>query len=172
MKKALIAAAVIMSTVNFSAAFADDGKINFVGEITDDACTVTNTVSNPLVVTLGTVSKTAFADNATAAPTKFNIELTDCPASVTSAAVKFDGKAANNDSTALALTDETGVATGVGLQITDAKNVVVPLHTASSAYTLATGTNKLGFVARYLKVGTAVTSGPANSTSNFTIVYN
>lgn len=172
--KVKLTAVAIISAFSLAAisVHADDGKINFIGKITDDACTVTNTVSNPLSVTLGTVSSKAFDGSNTAAPTDFKIELTSCPDSAKTAAVKFDGTAANNDSTALQLTQEDGVATGVGIQVTDAKNKVVPLHAASSSYDLKTGTNSLTFTARYLKVGSAVTSGPANSTTNFTIVYN
>jgi major type 1 subunit fimbrin (pilin) len=172
MQKLAIAAAIITS-VSLSSAFADDGKINFVGSITDDACTVVNGVSNPLTVTLGNVSSTAFTGaGSTAAPTKFSLALTNCPATVTSASVKFDGTADSNVNTILALTQETGVATGVGIQLMDNNNVAVPLFTASSAYPLAAGDNQLDFVARYYATAVSVTAGPANSTSNFTIVYN
>lgn len=174
MKKNLIAAAmVVAASVSAMSVFADDGKINFVGAITDDACTVTNNMANPLTVTLGTVASTAFtAAGSTAAPTKFTIALTNCPATVSSAKVKFDGTADSNVNTILALTQETGVATNVGIQLMDNQNVVVPLYTASSAYPLTSGSNNLDFVARYYATAAAVTAGPANSTSNFTIVYN
>ncbi|MGL5389644.1 MAG: fimbrial protein [Serratia sp. (in: enterobacteria)] len=172
MKKNLIVAALVTGVLSASA-FADDGKINFVGSITDDACTVVNNMSNPLTVTLGTVSSSAFtAAGSTAAPTKFTIALTDCPATMTSAKVKFDGTADTNVNTILKLTQETGVATNVGIQLMDKANVVVPLYTASSAYALTAGANNLDFVARYYATAAAVTAGPANSTSNFTIVYN
>jgi len=172
MKKLAIAAAIVAS-VSLSSAFADDGKINFVGSITDEACTVVNGMSNPLTVTLGNVSSKAFTGaGSTAAPTKFTIALTDCPDTVNSATVKFDGTADSNVNTILALTQETGVATGVGIQLADANNSVIPLYTASAAYPLATGDNNLDFVARYYATAASVTAGPANSTSNFTIVYN
>ena len=86
--------------------------------------------------------------------------------------MKFDGTADSYVNTILALTQETGVATNVGIQLTDNKNIVVPLHTASSAYPLTAGDNNLDFVARYYATAATVTPGPANSTSNFTIVYN
>lgn len=175
MKKSLIVVAMATGVLS-AAAFADDGKINFVGQITDDACTVVNNVANPLTVTLGTVNRSSLDGGAgkTAAPTSFAIKLNNCPASLNghTAQVKFDGVSANGDNTALQLTQETGVATGVGIQISDATNQVVPLFTASSAYNLKTGDNSLNFVARYLAVADTVTTGPANSTSNFTIVYN
>jgi major type 1 subunit fimbrin (pilin) len=86
--------------------------------------------------------------------------------------VKFDGLADSIVNSILALTPDSGVATGVGIQLTDNNNVVVPLYTASSAYTLQSGANNLDFVARYYATEDLVESGSANSTSNFTIVYN
>ncbi|MBF4211801.1 type 1 fimbrial protein, partial [Pseudomonas donghuensis] len=47
----------------------------------------------------------------------------------------------------------------------------IPLHTTSTDYTLAEGSNSLDFVARYVSTGTAVTTGTANGTSQFTINY-
>ncbi|WJV38363.1 fimbrial protein [Raoultella terrigena] len=174
MKNNLIVVALMAaSSLTAMSAFADDGRINFMGAITDNACTVVNNVNNPLTVTMGTVSRTAFAAvGDTAAPTKFTIALTDCPTTVNSASVKFDGTANSNVNSILALTQETGVATNVGIQIADKNNVVVPLYTASSAYPLQTGSNDLDFVARYYATGAGVTAGPANATSNFTIIYN
>lgn len=173
MKKLAISAAIITSVALSSAAFADDGKINFVGKITDEACTVTNNVSNPLTVTLGNVARTAFTGaGSTAAPTKFTIALTNCPDTVSSATVKFDGTSDSTENTILALTQDTGVATGVGIQLADVNNNTLPLYTKSEAYPLVTGDNNLDFVARYYATSATVTSGPANSTSNFTINYN
>ncbi|XXD07997.1 fimbrial protein [Klebsiella sp. R445] len=173
MKKLAISAAIISSLTLSSVAFADDGKINFVGSITDVACTVTNDVSNPLTVTLGNVSRTVFTGaGSTAAPTKFTIALTECPDTVTSATVKFDGVSHAVENTILALNDDPGVATGVGIQLADVNNNTIPLYTASQPYSLGGGSNNLDFMARYYATSDTVTAGPANSTSNFTIVYN
>ncbi|MEX2944473.1 fimbrial protein [Serratia fonticola] len=171
MKKMIIAAMVCGSLS--SAAFADDGKINFIGTITDDACTVVNNTTTPLTVTLGTVSSQAFnGAGSTAGATKFNLALTSCPATVNSASVKFDGTSDSNVNTILALTAGAGVADGVGIQLADANNNVIPLYTASAAYPLQTGANNLEFVARYYATAASVTAGTANATSNFTIIYN
>ena len=154
--------------------FADDGKINFEGEVTDQACTVVNDLANPLKVTLRTVSKASLdgQKGKTAAATAFNIKLDNCPATVNSASVKFDGQSANNDNTALKLTQETDVAKGVGIQLSDHTNAVVPLYTESAAYSLTTGSNSIPFVARYIALQDTVDAGHANSTANFTVVYN
>lgn len=175
MKKNLIAAAVAtVSILSASSAFAADGQVNFTGEIIDAACTVVNSVSNPLEVNLGKVAKTAFTGSgSTAAATKFTLQLKDCPATVNTASVKFDGTSAAGDNSVLALTQESGVATGVGIQLSDASNAVLPLFTASAAYPLSsTQTNDLDFVARYIATAADVTAGPANSVASFTVNYN
>lgn len=170
-KNATIIAAIM--TASLSSAYAADGQINFTGTITDAACTIVNSMSNPLAVNLGTVSSKAFnGAGSTAAPTKFTITLKDCPATVKSAKVKFDGASDTNDTSILKLTQVSGAATGVGIQLSDNTNTVVPLYTESAAYPLTTGDNNLDFVARYKATAQTVTSGPANSTSDFTIVYN
>lgn len=75
----------------------------------------------------------------TSSATKFTLEVTDCPDTVKSATVKFDGAADNGDNNVLQLTQETDVATGVGIQLSDISNNVLPLYTASTAYPLASG---------------------------------
>lgn len=175
MKKNLIAAGIAaVSILSAASAFAADGQVNFKGEIIDSACVVANTPASPLDVTLGQVSKTAFsAAGDTAAATKFTLKLSSCPATVTKASVKFDGTAAGGDNSVLALTKDTGVATGVGIQLMDSSNTVLPLATASASYPLvSTGVNNLDFTARYVSTAATVTAGPANSVANFTVVYN
>lgn len=173
MKKLAISAAIISSLTLSSVAFAEDGTINFVGTITDEACTVVNNVTNPLTVTLGNVARSAFTGKgSTAAPTKFTIALKDCPSSITSATVKFDGESHAQMNTILALTDVTGVAKGVGIQLADVNNNTIDLYTSSQPYLLGEGDYNLDFMARYYATADNVEAGPANSTSSFTIVYN
>ncbi|HBE9078759.1 fimbrial protein [Serratia fonticola] len=174
MKKNLIAVAVLASSAFAVSAFAADGQVNFTGSIIDAACTVTNSVSNPLEVKLGQVSKTAFTQAGdTAAATKFTLKLTNCPTTVSTATIKFDGTSVNGDNSVLALTDVSGVATGVGIQLSDDANTVLPLFTASKAYALSsTADNNLDFVARYIATSDSVTAGPADSMASFTVNYN
>ncbi|HGM6627010.1 TPA: fimbrial protein [Serratia marcescens] len=179
MKKNLLVAGVISAgifSLSANNAMAADGRVNFIGTITDATCTVVNTPANPLTVTLGTVSRTSLdgGSGKTAAPTSFNIALTNCPTSLNghTASVKFDGTSATSDNSVLQLTQDNGVATGVGIQISDYTGNPLPLYTSSAAYKLVTGSNNLNFVARYKSIADSVTSGPANSTSQFTIVYN
>lgn len=174
MKKNLLAVAVLASSVFGISAFAAAGQVNFTGEIIDAGCDVVNTIANPLTVNLGKVAKSEFTSgNTLAAATDFKIKLTNCPVTVGTASIKFDGVALDGDNSVLKLTQDSGVATGVGIQISDTAGVL-PLFQNSAAYTLTSGStmNNLPFVARYKAVSTTVTPGPANATANFSVIYN
>lgn len=166
----LIATTSILTSNNVLAA---DGTIDFTGEIIDNACELA-AGSDALKVNLGKVSKTALPSaNSTAAATKFTIKLINCPATVSTASVKFDAESYSGDDTVIALKQESGVATGVGIQITDDANTVVPLFTASKTYPLKEGVeNNLDFRARYIAKTDSVTAGLANANATFTINYN
>lgn len=174
MKKNIIAAAITaVSIMAASSAFAADGQVNFVGKIIDTGCEVVNTPTTPLIVTLGDVYNTAFVSPGdTAAATGFTLKLKSCPISVTSAKVKFDGAADNGNNRILKLTQDAGVAVGVGIQLSDISNDVLPLYTASAAYPIVAGDNDLNFVARYVATSTPVSTGVANAVATFTIIYN
>lgn len=175
MKKSLAVLTLSTTSVLFSfCTMAADGQVNFIGEIIDQGCKVVNGSSNPLAVTLGKVAKSSFnGKGSTTAATKFALQLTDCPETVKSASVKFDGNPVDGDNTVLALTQVEGAATGVGIQLSDDSNTVLPLFTASKEYVLKSGdTNNLDFIAHYIATANDVTAGPANSTASFTIIYN
>lgn len=174
MKKNIIATLIAASSVfAINNALAADGTIDFTGEITDQACELA-AGSDALKVNLGKVSKTALPSaGSTAAATKFTIKLINCPATVTTASVKFDADSYLGDDTVIKLKEEAGVATGVGIQITDDVNTIVPLFTASKNYPLQQNVeNNLDFRARYIAKSDTVTTGPANGTATFTINYN
>lgn len=176
MKKNIIAAAIVAaSALTMSNAFAAAGTVKFSGEILDAACTV-DTASQDQTVTLGKINKSEFAKagDVTAA-TKFSIVLKDCPATVTSAFVRFDGKPDATDSTLLAVDSSvTGAATGVAINLMSNDKKQLPLHGSNGTnYTLkSSGDNTLDFFAQYKSTAATVTAGPANSVANFSVVYN
>lgn len=169
--KSCLAAAVTLS-VFASSAFAADGVVNFTGNITDTGCVI-DTASKDQTVALGNVAKSAFAAAGDVAAAKsFQIKITSCPAAVTGAVVRFDGNQVVGDNSVLALTEETGVATGVGIQMKDNKNNIIKLYeNSTAAYDLATTGGTLDFTARYIATSASVVAGKANSTTNFTIIY-
>jgi major type 1 subunit fimbrin (pilin) len=175
MKNNLISLAVITTAVFCSAsAMATGGQVNFTGEIIDAGCNIVNTPSSPLNVVMGQVAKSEFTGvGSTAAPTKFTLVLTNCPESVSTAKIKFDGSSVNGDTSLLALTQESGVAQNVAIQLSDDTNTQVPLFTETKAYPLtSTQDNNLEFVARYIATAATVNPGPANSVANFSVIYN
>lgn len=169
MRKMMLGACLLASALGVKAS---DGTIHFTGSITDQTCKV-DTGSLNLPVNLGNVALTALngAKGMSAASTQFSINVSECPETASAANVKFDGTVDANDPGLLALDNESGVASGVGIQIADKNGTAIPLHAASSDYSLIEGTNSLNFVARYVSTGPAVTVGSANGTSEFTIIY-
>ncbi|MCU6161717.1 MULTISPECIES: fimbrial protein [Enterobacter] len=172
--KMIVAALVAASSLSAANAIAGGiGQVNFTGAISDDTCTIVNTVSNPLDVTLGTYSSKEFtAVGDATAKVGFDIALTACPVSVTAASVNFDGTTDATNADLLALTAGTGVATGVGIQMYDEDGAELAIHTASKSYPLVTGDNNLPFYAAYKSTAATVTAGTANSVANFSIIYN
>ncbi|SFN24483.1 major type 1 subunit fimbrin (pilin) [Izhakiella capsodis] len=174
MKKTLLAIALIATSAVSVSVSAADGAVNFTGTITDAACTI-DTASQNQNVLMGNISRTAFSGaGSTAAPKNFTLVLTNCPDTVTGATVRFDGTQVPGDNSILMLTDSgsTTTAQGVGIQISDNQNKVVPLYEDSSVYPLiSTGANKLNFSARYIAVADQVTVGSANAVTQFTVVY-
>ncbi|MBS3045957.1 fimbrial protein [Enterobacter mori] len=174
MKKVLALATLsIACAISTTSVFASDGTVNFTGEIIDSACTIDIGANNTMTVDMGKVAKKAFTGkDSTASATKFVLKMTDCPTTVTSASVKFDGTGYAGDDSVLALTADTGVATGVAVELTDSAQKVLPLFTASTSVTLAEGDNEMPFYARYKQMAADVTPGPANATAQFTVNYN
>lgn len=172
MKKTLIAIALMASSTVVTSAFAADGSVNFTGSITDVACTVDTTTKNQDVF-MGNIARTAFpVAGSLAAAKKFTLVLTNCPASVSGATVRFDGTQVAGDNSILALTTGGDTAQGIGVQISDSTGKVVPLYEDSSVYPLvSSGVNNLEFKARYISLADDVTVGNANAVTQFTIVY-
>lgn len=174
MKKIFCITTLVAASLGLSAgASAADGQVNFEGQLITEACQVVNNMSNPAEVPLGQVAASAFTKKGdTASPQKFILSLKNCPPSVSTAQVSFDGNSVTGDSNSLALTQVASMATGVAVQISDT-SAVLPLRTPSVAYQLTAGVdNNLAFVARYVATADAVTPGPANAVATFGVTYN
>lgn len=173
MNKKLIALALLAGSTFAGVANAADGNINFTGNITSAACTITP-ASEIQAVALGTVSSTGLgAVGDTSAPTKFEVVLTSCPAAANSAVVKFDGRSNADNSSLLAITDGTGAASGVGIGLYEGDgSTQIPVGAESASKTLSTTADTtFTFYAKYMATA-AVTEGSANAVSDFTVIYN
>ncbi|MEH8712120.1 fimbrial protein [Klebsiella quasipneumoniae] len=152
-------------------------QITFNGSITDSSCNVdSNSSGQP--VDLGKWASNYFTGTgAETTKTPFHIKVKDCPASVTTVAVLFDGAREQTDTSLLAINGggAKGVAiklyehdqtTAVSLGKTTAKQTVTP---GSSG---GTGTADLEFYADYVSTAATVTAGKADGTANFNMIYN
>lgn len=174
MNKKIIAAAVLATSAFASLANAADGTINFTGTVLATACTV-SAASATQSVPMGSVSPTAFkAAGDTTLGGPISIVLSSCPAAATKAAIKFDGTANATNSSLLALTSDTGVATGLGIGVYESNGTtLIPVGTSSASKTLSTtASTTFNFISKYVATAATVTNGPANSVSNFTVSYN
>ncbi|WP_392552575.1 fimbrial protein [Orbus wheelerorum] len=163
--------AVFALTLLFaSMANADDGTINFTGEIVAATCTVAGSSGSTVDVQLGKINKSALpAPGATASATMFTIGLSGCDNAITKAQVSFDGASDSTDSSLLAV---TGGASGVGIGIYEADGTTkLPLFTKSRAVTISNGAGAFNFVAKYVATNASIVVGKANSSATFAVAY-
>lgn len=174
-KSVILAMAATGAALMMGNAFAAAGTVNFNGNILDSACDVEVSSQNQVVV-LGDYNKSEFtATGSRTAAAKFDIVLKNCPVTVTSAKVRFDGTPDLTNADLLAIdTSVAGAATGVAINLMTADKADLPLHGSNSySYTLSsTADNTLNFYAQYISTASSVTAGPANSVANFSVVYN
>ncbi|WP_337030037.1 fimbrial protein [Pantoea agglomerans] len=150
------------------------GEVKFSGEITDVSCDV-STASKNQTVDLGKWAKSYFASRTETTETPFTISVKNCPSSVQTVSVLFDGDKDATDNTLLKVTD--GGATGVGIKLYEAdRNTAIAIGSISKAVNVITGNNggsaDLNFFANYKSDGAAISVGQANSVSNFVMIYN
>lgn len=170
--------------VTSQAAFAEDGRITFSGNVTAQTCTINGngSGSKDFTVALPTVSTSLLATvGATAGATPFNISLTACTPTTGTNAVKavhaYFEAGPTIDTTTGNLILATGGASNVEIQLLNAADQsAVKLGQAdasqnSKAVNVSTGgAATLQFYAQYYATG-AATAGAANSSVMYTIAY-
>ena len=149
------------------------GVVHFTGKITDVSCDVT-TDTKSQTVDLGTWAKSYFDAQSETTLTPFNIKVENCPDTVKTVSVLFDGTSDANDATLL---KTTGQAAGVGIKLyEDDRSTAIKLNSVSKAQDIDSvsgkGSKTLNFFADYKATGIPVTTGDANADANFLMVYN
>ncbi|MCU6678491.1 fimbrial protein [Leclercia tamurae] len=180
MKKNILAALIATGTLMAFNASANDGSVNFVGDITDGACTVNvqNSGAKTGNVTLGSVPKSAFTGTGSTAGgnsglAAINVSLTGCPATKASAYVTFDGDYFDGSNDYLQLTSygSTGIAKGVAVKLMDASGNHLKLGQRSEAIPLTSGAANVAFKATYAQVEETVAAGTANAVATLLVTY-
>lgn len=150
------------------------GVINFTGEISEVSCNVSTASSNQSV-DLGKWAKSYFESRTETTETPFTISVKDCPASVSTVSVLFDGDKDSGDPTLLKVAADG--ATGIGIKLYEAdRNTPVTIGSISRPVSVTTATDggyaDLNFFASYKSDGEEIKAGKANAVSNFVMVYN
>lgn len=180
MNKNILAALVATGSLMAFNAVANDGTVNFVGDITDGACTVNVQDSGAKAgnVTLGSVPKSAFTGTGSTAGggsglASISISLSGCPTTKTNAYVTFDGDYSGGSNDYLQLTSygTEGVAKGVAVKLLDASGNHLKLGTKSAAIPLTAGAANVAFKATYAQVESTVAAGTANAVATLLVTY-
>lgn len=176
MKNKILSSLIALSSVvSFQQAFANNGVINFTGELVKSACNTTSSSKN-IAVPLGKWPTSALASSGqTTSPQAFKIDLENCTPG--NYAVRLAGTAVDAGANANLLA-VTGGATNVGIQVTGLNDKIVPINQAlTDGYTFTVGgtgiepqTSTVNLKAFYKATGVA-TEGLANATANFSIEY-
>lgn len=171
--------AVLLAAAATQSAFASDGTINFSGELVDSTCVVTvngQVAPAPAVVTLPKLSaallKTA---KSVAGQTGFNIQLSACTGTTTTAAAFFEAGPGVDPLTSNV--KSTGTAKFVQLQLLDANNGSEikagdfgQVASTSRITKNAAGNTILPYAVQYVSTGVA-TAGTVTGTVTYSINY-
>ncbi|PFH04678.1 type 1 fimbria pilin [Collimonas sp. PA-H2] len=138
------------------------------------SCTV-DTGSQNVVVNFGSISRGSFKGvGSTAGARPFNIKLNCQRGENAQNTILLNMQATADLSKSpgvTQLTQGTGVATGVGIQILDKNSNPVVFGTAATVGLSADIQYVVPFTARYYQTAPNITTGPANGTATFTIEY-
>lgn len=136
------------------------------------------TPTTNILVNMGSSSITGFTGiGSTVAKRRFTLPLTGCPAGM--GAIMFSlhpvsGSVGASTNGVAQLTPGTGVATGIGLQITTPSTGVAvgfDVNVRFDGYTHAAGDYQIPLDAAYYQSRASVSAGTANTMVEFTIVY-
>ena len=155
------------------AALAHDGSITIDGLIEDNSCTVAQE-SVDQSVTLGDIASRQLRQAGDSSlPVAFSIDLQNCGSGTTGVEITFTGDADDANPSLLALTKDSGSASGLGITIKDDRSTPIPLNQASRTYTIdpTQADNRLTFYAQYTATSSEVTAGTANATATFTMTW-
>lgn len=149
------------------------GRVAVFGAVVNGACSVSISNSDKIVL-MGSVRSNQFmgvGSDSQAVP--FSIQLDDCNSNVSeSVGVSFSGIANKEDFQVLAINGGADAAQGIGLALFDADNQLLAVNANPIEYApLSKGINTLKFFAKYRLVEQFVRPGVANSTADFTLVY-
>ena len=168
-----------------AAAHAADGQIEFIGSVTDSACTITTSNANK-TVSLDPVQLSSFGPEvgSVAGEKAFSITLDNCStATLKKASITFDGQQDISDSTLLGLIGDNQVP-GIAIRISDARTgTKIALNEPTADYALRSQSNTFDFKAAYVRTiadtkdsdgkvtQSGIGTGQVHALANFVVSY-
>lgn len=156
-------------------AYAADSTITISGYVRDNGCAIGGESKDFTVDLMENATKQFHAVGAATPPVPFRIVLSPCGSAVTAVKIGFVGIADSINADLLKLDSGTSAAEGMGIQILDAQQAMLPINAASSAIPWTTltpsQTNTLNFYARLMTTKVPVTAGHINATATFTLEF-
>jgi len=174
--KKLSAAVVVMLGLGVSAAQADDGSLNFTGEVSASSCSVaaTSTVVPVAFDSYAASSLNSIAAGGTSAALQkpFSITLSACPEGLSVAKIKLDGKTSGITPTVFV---GNSTARYVGIVISDAatNTVITPKEFGGDQAIVPGATNTLNYLVGLTKTTaeSAAVAGTIDVPVTFTMSY-
>lgn len=166
---------MVLLGLGVSTAQADDGVLNFTGSVSSGACGIDATSKSLSVTydaipvaTLNTIP--AAGQSVPALQKAFSIKLVNCPESVSSASVNFDGAVSSYDDTIFV----GGTVSYGGAIIQDAQtNEIITPKSFENSKTIVAGDNTLEYKVGLTKTRmNSASAGEINIPLSFTIQYN
>lgn len=146
-------------------------KLSNKTPITHVGCFIDD-VDKTKTIPLGDVYTSNFRGLGSTAGTKKDVILNiNCGSVNTDTKLKFVGPAADRTTTALALSNEPGKATGVGVQLF-VNGSVAPVNQEVSLGVLPQGKNSITLSAQYIQTAANITPGVANARATINVTYN
>lgn len=168
----LLSALISLGVANASAA---DSTITISGYVRENTCAVAGESKGFTVDLMDNAAKQFHAIGATTPLVPFRIVLSPCGSSITAVKIGFVGTADSINTQLLKVDGGASAVAGMGVQILDVQQTVLPLNAASSAIpwtTLSPGqANTLNFYAQLMTTQVPVTAGHVNATATFTLEF-
>jgi len=173
-KKALYISTLLISLVLSNSAFADN-MITVSGLVKDNSCTIDGDSTNLTVHLMENNAKQFRVLGASSPAVPFHITLSSCGSAVKAVKVGYSGIADDINPALLKLDDGVLAAAGLGIQLLNGQQEMIPLNAASNDIPwtglIASQTHTLSFYARLIATRIPITAGHVNATTTLMLEF-
>ncbi|MGM8755834.1 fimbrial protein [Enterobacter chuandaensis] len=167
-----ILAAAITASCGAFAAGTEGVAVEFGGTLTTSSCNVS--VNGGQSIDMGSVDTSGLKIGETTTAVPFTVDIKDCPSSIQTAALDFEGNAFSGDNTAFALTSSVGnAAEQVALMIENtASGTYFSPNVSGSTESLDSGAVSIPLAALLKMKSSSVDEGQFAVSTSLHVIYN